>query len=172
RVPRGEKSQRRRRLSGAGTGVETAMRRARRLAPSPRLSRRSPVGGLPGGGLLAARRLLFFARLGRGLGAGFLGTARSRLALLGLLATLLRLGGGALDELDHRHRGGITGAHTELGDAGVATVALAVARGNLVEELLQDVAAPDDAGGAPPGGERPALPERDHAIGPAPHLLR
>src|SRR5206468_3623220 len=78
----------------------------------------------------------------------------------------------ALDELDQRERRRVTAADAELDDPRVAAGAAIEARGQLVEQLLQDAAPADDARRSPPRVERALLPERDHAVRPATELLR
>src|SRR5712671_3501194 len=94
---------------------------------SPNENARSMTGRFVWFGSGALRRFLLLGRLGRRTG-------------------VLALGGGvALDELDHRHRRGVTEAETRLQDAQVAAVALGVARPQRGEELVGDVGIAQEA---------------------------
>src|SRR5262249_17537766 len=85
-------------------------------------------------------------------------------ALWLLLAGFLLLCARPLDELDDGEGRRVTVTNAELHDARVAAGALAEARRELVEELLQDAPPTDDRSRAPPRMQRPLLAERDHPI--------
>src|SRR6185295_6567943 len=120
--------------------------------------------------------LLLARGLGRCLGLrlrfrlGF--TLGLRLALL-LLRRLGSRGGGrlALDQLEHRHLGPVAQARSELDDAQIAALALAEARRDLVEHLLDEIALQHPAQHPPAVVHGAVLAARDHPLGDGPQLL-